>query len=402
MSIQKDLSLHKVPKLTDDLLVFSFANITYVYNLTALRWVRLAQRIAPDGLWFGTTNPDYTERNARIEKLRTEKFEERELSSLIIIPTWQCPGTCKYCYAKNHGSKENLTIGKILKTLDDRQITPDSIKSTIIIGGEPLTNWMVTRFVVDFFYKAEHTICTGLEVDEEVLENLVSFGHPRDNFELSISLDPPNSPRYNETNTYERNVKWINRFASAGIKVRAKATIHPTASDLSRMRMDIPGVRIDADGVAYGNLPLDQVTDFSETLRVFEEELVKVITGEIPLSDSFCFFGPSVQTIVENPDSHVPKNCGCGFSYYTIDSTGKLTFCDSPGKPEVDGDLDSPALRKQVIPVRAVCSDCSLLPVCGGTCEVEGEKQFFCFVHMLKFACSMFALFVNAERARNV
>ena len=168
------------------------------------------------------------------------------------------------------------------------------------------------------------------------------------------------------------------------------------------MRIDLPGTKIDVDGVGYGNLLLDDVKDFTAIMKVFETELVRVIKGELLLDESFCFFGPSVKTIIEHPEQHVPKNCGCGFSYYTIDASGKLTYCDSPGKPEVDDKLDDPSLRKQVLTVKEVCRDCSLLPVCGGTCEVNDNKQFFCFVHMLKFASSMFAIFVNAERMRNV
>ena len=88
MSIKKDLSLHKVPKLTDDIIVVSFADVSYVYNLTELKWVRLDKMISPTGLWFASSSPDYTERNAAIEKRRTELFEDRKLNSLIIIPTW--------------------------------------------------------------------------------------------------------------------------------------------------------------------------------------------------------------------------------------------------------------------------------------------------------------------------
>ena len=341
------------------------------------------------------------------EKINNERiceFKDRSIKGLTVIPSWYCSAKCSYCYAASHKKDETtLTEQKVEEFIKKFNINVNNIKGGMFLGGDPLEKLDIVKYVINRFPKTDWTICTAFPVDDDIIEDLLSFIMFKKNVEISLSIDLDNSLRYKastEKNRKDKNIYWFNRFYNyIGNRIRIKATLNRDAVKIDELRKSIPKTaRINFDGVGYGfeDIRLSDNKSLEDIKNLYDNELHKFINGEVTLNNTF-FANLFPMT---NRESLITtaRTCGCGFSYYTLLPDGNLSYCDSPGKPLLNENLYSEELVKDAIKTTGVCKECNYLKLCGGSCGINNFKELYCYVKVIDYVYSLYlALFITRE-----
>jgi len=175
----------------------------------------------------------------------------------IIVVTLRCNHKCIYCQASSRDEKKkgyDLDIGSAKKIVD---IIFKSLSKNIAIefqGGEPLLNWPVIKFIIQYAKEKNKTEKKDLELrlvsnlslmDEEKLEFLVN-----NCVTLSTSLDGPeklhNKNRiWLQGNSYENTIKWMKKSQKI-YKSKLKNKFRPGAIvTISRFSLKYPKEIVD-------------------------------------------------------------------------------------------------------------------------------------------------------------
>ncbi len=145
----------------------------------------------------------------------------------IIIPTIRCNQKCVYCHASAKGAGEknyDMDEETARKTVDFILSSPRESLDIEFQGGEPLLNWKVVKFTVEYARaraaklkkKAEFKLVTNLSaMDDEKLKFIF-----RNNISVATSLDGPASVHdsqriYAGSSGHANVVKWIKKFNAA-------------------------------------------------------------------------------------------------------------------------------------------------------------------------------------------
>ncbi|MDE4543213.1 His-Xaa-Ser system radical SAM maturase HxsB [Thermoanaerobacterium sp. R66] len=148
----------------------------------------------------------------------------------IFVVTLECNLNCLYCQA-DKGINENLRCMMDIKTAEAAvNIAMQSPRKKLTFefqGGEPLLNFEVIKFIVDYANKKKEskeisfTIVTNCQaMDEDKANYLIN-----NKIGICISLDGPqdvhdfNRPSKNRESNYEKVIYWINYFNNKGVKV---------------------------------------------------------------------------------------------------------------------------------------------------------------------------------------
>jgi len=141
----------------------------------------------------------------------------------IIVVTLRCNMNCIYCHASSKPvDKKEFDMDKetAKKTVDFIFQTPSNDITIEFQGGEPLLNWDVVKYIIDYVQKKNKkigknimiTIVTNLtEMDEEKMSYIIE-----NDVDICTSLDGPKELHdYNRkfiSSNYEQVVKWVKRF----------------------------------------------------------------------------------------------------------------------------------------------------------------------------------------------
>ncbi len=142
----------------------------------------------------------------------------------IIVVTLRCNMKCIYCHASSKGDKESgfdMDKETARKTVDFIFQTPNNKITIEFQGGEPLLNWDIIRYIVEYAQEKNKkikkilmmTVVTNMtEMDEKKMHYLI-----KNNVNVCTSLDGPEELHgYNRKfvggNNYEQVTKWIKRF----------------------------------------------------------------------------------------------------------------------------------------------------------------------------------------------
>lgn len=371
---------------------------SYIFSTVSANILKLKTRLKADHrVMFGKSKDiiDFALQESFTIAKNKERYNNKNITGLIIIPTWGCKSKCGYCYTKNADTKKILTIDKLEAVIKKYNIDPDKIQDTVIIGGEPLLNPDLVRYALNRFRDAKHTICTALETDHNTVMSIAELAITLPSVEFSISVDADNSQRYiKDPKRKEAIIKQIQDMASIGADVRIKSVISPGAWDISNLRKETGIDDISCDGVGYS----EDGTIFDEPslngiVDMFSAELEDIIHGKRQLDQSLICFGQTIDYILYNDFKYPVQNCGCGVNHFTITPDGELSICDSPGHEPLDVNLNSNELEEKAASVKAPCNTCYQFSYCGGACEVysTGKYNFFCTIRQLKFAYTLYA-----------
>ena len=328
---------------------------------------------------------------------RQERFDNRYVRSLIIIPTWACSARCTYCYvAKVREDTVMLTADKVEEALEKYKIDPRKIRGTIFIGGDPVENLDAVEYCIDKFENANHTVCTGFVGDDATIERLLDIVMFNPKVEISLSLDPPESGRYKFDQTYNRNIMWLETFKKfIGKRIRVKSTLNANAYKISELRKVVPeGTHISFDGAGYGFGKIKNVERhiLDGIKKEFDIELQEVIDGK-PILDSYFSFHRSAIDMINGEQRG--QTCSCGMEYFTLLPSGDLSYCDSPERPILDENLNHPELSlkmegKKPCGGGGICDTCQYQRFCGGSCGITKQHELYCYVKILDFVYSAY------------
>lgn len=141
----------------------------------------------------------------------------------IIVVTLRCDHKCIYCQSSSRGEQEkgyDLDIATAKKIVDTIFYSPSRIVAIEFQGGEPLLNWSIVKFIVEYSREKNKTQNKNLELrlvsnlslmDEDKLDFLVN-----NCVTLCTSLDGPESLHnknrfWLKGNSYARTVKWLKK-----------------------------------------------------------------------------------------------------------------------------------------------------------------------------------------------
>lgn len=156
----------------------------------------------------------------------------------IVAVTDECNLSCVYCQAfhKKGGKKKSAHMDKDTaeKTVDFIFNSPSQNINIEFQGGEPLANWDIVKFIIEYARKKAKK--TGKKLDLSLVSNFVLMTDvkvdflTKHNVFLCTSLDGPeelhNKNRvFNSGNNYKTVSRWIKKLKKKGRAVGAVLTI---------------------------------------------------------------------------------------------------------------------------------------------------------------------------------
>ncbi len=184
----------------------------------------------------------------------------------IIITTLRCNYNCVYCHASKRPMERkefDMSIETAKKVVDFIFNSPNPAINIEFQGGEPLANWPVIEFVIDYARERNRTenkelafsVVSNLSLmDNEKLEKLIA-----DDIYMCTSIDGPeelhnkNRPASGGS-SYENTVSWLKRIESEYEKRNLDPRTHHVDAllTISRYSMEVGGKAIVDEYVKLG------------------------------------------------------------------------------------------------------------------------------------------------------
>lgn len=393
------------------------------------------------------------------------KFSNRNMflsgstSLHIVVVSLRCDHACSYCQADAQSlnmKSLDMDISTAQKVVDRIFESPNDIITIEFQGGEPLVNFKVIKFIVDYAKKKNKAANKNLTFS--VVSNLTFMNNDildfllKNKIHLCTSLDGPeyihNKHRVTlgKKNSYKNAVKWLNKLGQeykkrkSSFKPAALATI--TKSSLLRPQEIVDDyVRLGLDGIhlrlvnnfgisnqVWDKLgysadefldfyarALDYIIDLNLKGKVFRERfatifLTKILTGRDP----------------NYLDIRSP--CGAGIGQLAYNFDGEVYTCDEGRMLGKRGDhsfrlgnvrenshkefIGSVVTRAMCVAScldnLAGCSECVYKPYCG-VCplfnyttsgSIFHKSSFLCRVHQGVLDCLFHRL--ENEKTKNI
>ena len=343
------------------------------------------------------------------ERVKKIAFNGPNIRVLVLHLTDYCNLRCRYCFIEGNISKgykrQNMTEEVMEKAIDKfSQViagrTFPKPPSIVLYGGEPLLNWKVIKYGLEYLQKCQKTGNLPSKVDKILITNgtLISpeiVGElKKHDVMVSVSIDGPK--KIHDLNRVSRNGKGSFEKTLAGFHVLKKAGIRPTvscvlnreslghATDIIRWLVDKLGIR------ALGFNHVSIVPNVFTYDPVYEANFGKaLIEVQEVIQDSY----PEVYERRMNHkinaflDREILKaDCtGCG-EQMSVSPDGQIGICQGyMGSRKTFGgsvfDADYDPSRDSVFidwsrrsPLNMPqCYHCSALATCGGGCPRNAD-----------------------------
>lgn len=340
----------------------------------------------------------------------------------IVVMTLRCNFKCVYCHASSKGEDEkgyDLSKEDAKKTVDIILNAPEKRLAIEFQGGEPMLNWEVLKFFIEYAEKKSKVIGKTIEfrlvsnfsvIDEKKLEYLCKH-----NVSMCTSLDGPENVHninriWTEGNTYKSVSLWLkkvkrlykreNKFYPGAILTTTRHSLkYPKEivdeyiaqgfdSIFVRMMSPFGFAKKVWEKVGYS---LDEYWEFSKKLfdyiidygiknpdKIFTERnllmaLIKILEGEDPnFADCRSPCGGGIGQLLYNYDGKV----------YTCDEgrmIGEDTFCIGDVRKNSYTEIVTHATVKKVCIASTLevlaCDKCVFKPYCG-VCPIYNYEKF--------------------------
>lgn len=336
----------------------------------------------------------------------------------ILITTLRCNYTCLYC----HASRENMAHAEFDMSEDTARKAVDlifqSTSPSINIefqGGEPLANWPVLSFVVNYAKEKNltakkdlaFTLVTNLSLmDEEKLAFLVD-----NDIYVCTSIDGPRELHeknrlYGQGSSYDLTVKWLNRFHDAykargydidlfHVDALMTATRHslPLYKEIvdEYVRLGLKSIHLrPLNPFGFVNKTWDKIgyttEEFAEFYKKALDYIISLNLQGVELIERMSSI--YLSRILTNRDANymeLRSPCGAGIGQIAYNYDGQIFTCDEGrmmakqgvdlfrmGHLETDGYgelLESDAVRTLVLASiqdgLPLCNECAYKPYCG-------------------------------------
>lgn len=185
----------------------------------------------------------------------------------IVVLTLRCNMKCVYCHASSvNEEQENFDMDEetAKKTVDFIFQSPNQNITIEFQGGEPLLNWDVLKFIVEYAQEKNKTanknlrfdVVTNLSLmDEEKMDYIISKG-----IHVCTSLDGPKEVHdknrvLSKSSSYDKVVYWIKKFKSEYKSKKIKNADINALTTLTKKSMKYPKEIVDE----YVNLGLKKI-----------------------------------------------------------------------------------------------------------------------------------------------
>jgi len=279
----------------------------------------------------------------------------------IIVATLNCDYRCIYCqassryYKDKYSSKFNMNKFTAKKVVDTIFQSPSKALTIEFQGGEPLLNWPIIKFIVEYAEKLNKTfkkdLLFSIVSNLSVMTDDIFRYCRKHNISLCTSLDGPenihnaNRP-YLEGNSYQATVRWIKKIKKDEQKYRDVFRLSALLT-VSRLSLKYPKEIIDEyveDGFTGIHLrPLSQLGFSQKNYNIIgysEEEFFdfwkKSLDYIISLNKKRIFFyerGVAIilqKLFLQNDPNFMDLRspCGAGIGQLLYNYDGKVYTCD--------------------------------------------------------------------------
>lgn len=166
-------------------------------------------------------------------KYRTKKSFLYDFTSLhMVVPTLRCNSKCKYCQVSSKSEdavKYDMDKSTAKRTVDLIFMSPSSSIKIEFQGGEPLLNFEIVKYIIDYAEqcnlakkkKLEFVVCTNLTlITEEILKYLQNHkAYISTSLDGAMALHNNNRPFRNGQGSYEvvtKNIKRVHEYLGEG------------------------------------------------------------------------------------------------------------------------------------------------------------------------------------------
>ncbi|MEM4330751.1 MAG: SPASM domain-containing protein [Candidatus Pacearchaeota archaeon] len=352
---------------------------------------------------------EFLKRNFLVPSEANEKFEFSlpnnpiEIRLMYLFPTDRCNLRCEYCFIENSFNKDysfaNMPKEIMKRGLDlffkisSKNLNED--KRIIFYGGEPLLNWSVVRFGIDYirrhktFYDTDiHLITNGTIMNEDIAKFLketkvnvsLSIDGPREVHDLARRSSDGSGSYLNIKKTYEILKK--EGVDNIGISL----TVHkfnvenlPNIVEELVKTFDIKGIGFNFLTDFYSsknpfsvdiNLATSRVLEAFDFLRnkgIYEERIMRKLRPFVEKEFHLKDCGAIGNQIVISPDGRI------GPCHAFISS--KEYFNHDVFEDNIDLLNDSVFLEwSKRMPINMEkCKNCAAIAICGGGCPYQAK-----------------------------
>ncbi|PLW80695.1 His-Xaa-Ser system radical SAM maturase HxsB [Candidatus Woesearchaeota archaeon] len=221
---------YRIRKIGDKYFLSTDDGSSIILNISELKQIK--KETVPDNLKKKLLDKEIITKNIskKIDNLRKRNdFLFQGTSLHVIVLTKRCNMSCVYCHAgrENESKKElDMDLNTAKKTVDFIFQSPSNKITIEFQGGEPLLNWSVLKFIVEYAHELNDTIGKDLQIDlvtnmglmdEEKMDYLIEK-----NVGVCTSLDGPkelhDKNRVHNKSNYEEVIYWIKKFNDEYIK----------------------------------------------------------------------------------------------------------------------------------------------------------------------------------------
>lgn len=304
------------------------------------------------------------------------KLTMPQINTARIECTYDCNLRCDYCIVYKNDipvTKSVLSIETAKKIIE--RCNELRIRNFMFMGGEPLTNWTVVRYMIENLEGSKLLVTNGTLIDEEKCSVFIKC-----NVQVAISLDG----YYETDNKYRKDVngeliyKKVIQKCELLKKWGCKLTIFSVAHDdnlyhlsetIFKMIITLKPSRIGVNILHYTN-----ENDMNFNVKKYTEEML------------------NLYYLVKNMDVYIEQihtplyyfndkrlrlmHCKIAGEQITFLPSGEETLCTKLDTLN-DREWDQKTLQEALPIFNEKCRNCEAIGICGGGCFWDAEKRFF-------------------------
>ncbi len=345
----------------------------------------------------------------------------------IVVVTQRCNHSCIYCHASAQSmDKKGLDMDKKIATnvVDKIFQTSSHFVAIEFQGGEPLVNWDIVKFIIEYAQKKNKKIKKDLEfrlVSNFSLMNEEKFNYLiKNKVSLCISLDGPekihnkNRPMM-KGNSYKRAIKWAKKFNDSYPKFKKKGYAFKMGLSVTVSRFSLPYYKQMVDQylkLGFVDIYLRPLDPFGFTKKHFgkigytTEEYADFYKKALSYIIDLNLKGKNIKEktaatfltkiLTERDPNHLDYRspCGAGIGQLAYNYNGNVYTCDEGRMISMMGDesfclgnveensyqemVGNPIVRTMCtascLDGLAGCSDCVYKPYCG-VCPIYNYSE---------------------------
>jgi radical SAM protein with 4Fe4S-binding SPASM domain len=318
-----------------------------------------------------------------------------DYTTLSLLPNQICNFHCTYCYsAKGRSSKiiDKTVLDRALDFfIDDKRLSPQTLKLFISGGGEPLLTWEDTRHALAYAHERAmqygftlwaSIISNGTMINDDIIQTLKKY---KSSICISFEVleDLQNSLRGN----YKRVSENLIQYGQSGIPTMINSTITP----LSVNRMKEMAKEVFTKYPFVKSYTLEPVTDYTvfsspAVMRTFYKTFTK---NYIDIKEIYNDTRTEIWCTLEEL-SNVPRLRYCP-GKLCLTAEGTFTICHCASSPQEEryekckyGVVDENGVSfdmdkfRQLIDINSLnkekCRNCFAKWNCGGECMTRQDQ----------------------------